>query len=95
MRKWLLRDHQIIVHLSFQNLPWIGRQCWLGGIGLKIGKATFIPPKCATCQFAKQERLPGPGKTIKVDKESEGILISYILNHGDIVFSDQYERILE
>ena len=68
MRKWLLRALQRIFHLSFQHLQWIGRHGWLGAIGFKIGKTTVIPPKCATCQFAKQERLPRPGKTIKVDK---------------------------
>ena len=95
MRKWLLRAHQIIGHLSFQHLQWIGRQGWLGAIGLKIGKATVIPPKCVTCHFSKQERLPRPGKTIKVDKESEGILSADTLNPGDLVFSDQYESSLE
>ena len=36
MRKWLLRYHQIIGHLSFQHLQWIGLQDFLGAIGLKI-----------------------------------------------------------
>ena len=95
MRKWSLRAYKRIGNLGFQHLQWIECQGWLGAIVLKIGKTTVIPPKCAICQFSKQERLPRPGKTIKVDKESEGILSADKLNPGDLVFSDQYESSLE
>ena len=75
-------------------MQWLGRKGFFGPIGEKFGSTTTCAPKCATCQFAKQERNPKPGKTIKVDETLKGILKKEKLQPGDLVFSDQYESSL-
>ena len=72
-------------------MQWIGRQVWLSKIGKRIGQSSVHPPRCASCQFGKQERSPKAGSTRKVDHQREGIPITDKLEPGDLVFSDQYE----
>ena len=55
LQKKLLQWHFKLGHVGFQNLQWIGRQGWLGPIGEKMGSTTVDAPKCAACQFGKQE----------------------------------------
>ena len=55
LKKKLLQWHFKLGHVGFQNLQWIGRQGWLGPIGEKMGSTTVDAPKCAACQFGKQE----------------------------------------
>ena len=76
------------IRIFQQNLQWIGRQGWLGPIGEKMGSTTVDAPKCAACQFGKQERTPKAGATVKRDRE--GILKADMLEPGDLVFSDQF-----
>ena len=88
LQKKLLQWHFKLGHVGFQNLQWIGRQGWLGPIGEKMGSATVDAPKCAACQFGKQERTSKAGTTVKRDRE--GILKADKLEPGDLVFSDQF-----
>ena len=88
LQKKLLQWHFKLGHVGFQNLQWIGRQGWLGPIGEKMGSTTVDAPKCAACQFGKQERTPKAGTTVKRDRE--GILKADKLEPGDLVFSDQF-----
>ena len=94
MQKQLLKSHEKLNHLGFQQLKWIGRKGWLSPLGNKIGHSSIDPPKCAACQFGKQARTPREGITIKRDKEKEGILKKNKLNPGDLIFTDQYESSL-
>ena len=55
-KKWLLKMHVRLGHIGFNHLQWIGRQGWLGGLGIKLGDTCLDAPKCATCLFSKQER---------------------------------------
>jgi hypothetical protein len=89
-QKNMLRWHWKLGHVGFQQLQWIGRQGWLGKVGELFGDTKVHPPKCASCQFGKQERTPRKGSTVKVDKQREGILSADKLNPGDLIFSDQY-----
>jgi hypothetical protein len=54
-----------------------------------MGKTTVLPPKCASCQFGKQQRNPKDGSTSH--KHSEGVLKQDKLEPGDLVFTDQFE----
>jgi hypothetical protein len=90
LQKILLQWHWRLGHVGFQKLQWIGRQGWLGKIGEKFGQSSVHAPKCASCQFGKQERNPKAGSKIKVDTDREGILKADKLNPGDLIFSDQY-----
>ncbi len=89
LQKTLLQWHFRLGHMGFQWLQWIGRQGILGHIGEQIGKTSVCPPKCASCQYGKQERNPKPGATQKRDQR--GILKKDKLEPGDLIFSDQYE----
>jgi hypothetical protein len=91
-QKNMLRWHWKLGHVGFQQLQWIGRQGWLGKVGELFGDTKVHPPKCASCQFGKQERTPRKGSTVQVDKQREGILSADKLNPGDLIFSDQYCR---
>ena len=53
-----------------------------------MGSTTVDAPKCAACQFGKQERTPKAGTTVKRDREV--ILKADKLEPGDLVFSDQF-----
>ena len=54
-----------------------------------MGSTSVQCPKCASCQYGKQERTPKAGTT--VGKEREGITKADKLEPGDLIFSDQYE----
>jgi hypothetical protein len=86
--KSLLRWHFKLGHLGFQRLQWIGRQGWLGKAGEYFGLSSVQAPKCAACQFGKQERLKTAGKTASVDTEREMILKQDKVLPGDLVFGD-------
>ena len=88
LQKKLLQWHFKLGHVGFQNLQWIGRQGWLGPIGEKMGSTTVDAPKCAACQFGKQERTPKAGTIVKRDRD--GILKADKLEPGDLVFSDHF-----
>ena len=89
LQKVLLQQHFRLGHVGFQQLQWIGRQGILGKLGERMGKTSVHPPKCAACQFGKQDRNPKEGST--VTKTNEGVLKADKLNPGDLVFADQYE----
>ena len=89
LQKVLLQWHFKLGHVGFQTLQWIGRQGWLGKIGEKMGSTSVQCPKCASCQYGKQERTPKAGTS--VTKTREGITKADKLEPGDLVFSDQYE----
>ena len=90
LQKALLQWHWKLGHVGFQRLQWIGRQGWLGKIGERFGVSSTQPPKCAACQFGKQERNPKAGSTIKPDQTREGVLKAEQLKPGELIFSDQY-----
>jgi hypothetical protein len=92
--KALLRWHFKLGHIGFQRLQWIGRQGWIGKAGEYFGLSTVQIPKCAACQFGKQERLKTAGQTTTVDTAREGVLKQDKLEPGDQIFADQYESSL-
>ncbi len=81
-------------HVGFQRLQWIGRQGWLGKFGECFDQSSIKAPKCAACQFGKQECNPKAGMTRKVDTDQQGILSAESLKPGELVFSDQYQSSL-
>jgi Reverse transcriptase (RNA-dependent DNA polymerase) len=89
LQKGLLRWHFRFGHVGFSTVQWIGRQGWVGQAGEQWGKTTVKIPKCAACQFGKQERNTTGGS--HETKENEGTLKADKLEPGDLVFSDQYE----
>ena len=91
LQKNLLKWHFKLGHLGFQQLQWVGRQGWLGKLGERIGLSSVQAPKCAACQFGKQERIPKAGATTSPDPERQGVLKADKLQPGELVFSDQYE----
>ena len=70
-------------------MKWLGQTGLFGAIGVKMSKEGVKIPKCAACQFGKQERTPKGGSTIK--KSQEGILKRDKLRPGELVFLDQFE----
>jgi hypothetical protein len=89
LQKLLLQWHFKLGHLGFGAVQWIGRQGWPGKSGEKMGKTSVSAPKCAACQFGKQERRPKAGSTVTA--KDKGILKQEKLEPGDLVFTDQYE----
>jgi hypothetical protein len=89
LQKVLLQWHFKLGHVGFQTLQWIGRQGWLGPIGEKMGSSSVHSPKCASCQYGKQERTPISGTSVQ--KHRQGITKAGMLEPGDLIFSDQYE----
>jgi hypothetical protein len=89
--KLLLQWHFKLGHVGFSTVKWIGRQGILGKLGEKMGQDQVKIPKCAACQFGKQERNPKAGSTQIKDKSVEGSLKRNKLEPGELVFSDQYE----
>ena len=63
----------------------------LGPEGEHIGKSTIQAPKCAACQYGKQQCNPKLGSQIVRDKDTEGALKKDKLEPGALIFSDQYE----
>ena len=61
-------------------------------MGENMGSTSVQCPKCASCQYGKQERTPKAGTT--VGKEREGITKADKLEPGDLIFSDQYEILI-
>ncbi len=90
LQKALLKAHWRLGHVGFQWLQWIGRQGRLGKTGELFGVSSTQCPKCAACQFGKQERNPKAGSKTKVDEQREGILKADNLKPGELIFSDQY-----
>jgi hypothetical protein len=78
--------------MGFQWLQWLGRQGILGQAGEQMGSTTVKPPKCAACQFGKQQRNPKQGS--KQVSDERGVLKKDKLEPGDLIFSDQYESCL-
>ena len=70
-------------------VKWLGRSGLFGPLGIKFGKDQVKIPKCAACQFGKQERNPKGGTTTK--KDPGGVLKKDKLEPGDLVFVDQFE----
>ena len=69
LQKILLQLHWRMGHVGFQRLQWIGRHGWLGKVGERFGQSSVKAPKCAACQFGKQERNPEAGTTRKIDTD--------------------------
>ncbi len=89
LQKLMLQWHFKLGHVGFQRLQWIARQGWLGKLAEKFGVSSVTPPKCAACQFGRQQRTTTAGS--KTTKEGQGALSKNKLQPGDLVFSDQYE----
>ena len=71
--KWLSRWHFKLGHLGFAHTQWIGRHNILGAATTTWGSTKITPPKCAACQFGKQQHKPLKTKNtqpILVNKES-------------------------
>ena len=56
-----------------------------------MGKHSIKIPKCAACQYGKQERNTKEGSKQVKFEEREGILKKNKLEPGDLVFTDQFE----
>ena len=89
LQKCLLQWHFRLGHMGFQWLQWLGRKGVLGPMGERMGKRNVEAPKCAACQFGKQQRNPKPGG--KMIRDEQGILKKDKLKPGELIFSDQYE----
>ena len=89
LQKALLQWHFRLGHMGFKWLQWLGRSGILGPAGERWGKSTVCPPKCAACQFGKQQRTPKAGQ--KTTRDERGATKKDKLAPGDLVFSDQYE----
>jgi hypothetical protein len=90
-QKMLLQFHYRTGHLGFQPLQWLGRKGFFGDKGEKFGLSSVSPPKCAACQYGKQQRRPIAGSTTKKGPEHTGILKKDAMGPGDIIFGDQLE----
>ncbi len=86
-QKMLLKWHFKLGHIGFQHLQWIGRQGWLHKVGEHFGLSSILAPKCAACQFGKQQRNPKKGNIIKRE-QPPGVLKKEKLEPGDLIFSD-------
>jgi Reverse transcriptase (RNA-dependent DNA polymerase) len=91
LSKLLLQWHWKTGHLGFGRLQWAARKGIFGDDAMKWGQTSVHPPKCAACQYGRQQRRPIPGTTKKKDPEHAGILKRDKLGPGDLIFSDQYE----
>jgi hypothetical protein len=91
LQKALLQWHFCTGHLGFQHLQWCGREGFFGKPGIGFGRSFVSPPKCASCQYGRQQRRTAAGSTKHADQEHAGILKRDKLQPGDLVFSDQYE----
>jgi hypothetical protein len=78
-------------HLGFQHLQWCGHEGFFGKPGIGFGRSSVSPPKCASCQYGRQQHCTAAGSTKHADPEHAGILKRDKLQPGDLVFSDQYE----
>ena len=90
-QKLLLQWHFRTGHLGFQRLQWCGRQGFFDKVGQDFGRSSVSPPKCASCQYGRQQRRASAGSTKKIDPEHTGILKRDKLEPGNLIFSDQYE----
>ena len=63
LMKLLLRWHIKLGHIDFSVVKWIGRQGWLGKMCEQMGRNSVKIPKCAACQYGKQERNTKEGST--------------------------------
>ena len=91
LMKLLLRWHIRLGHIDFSVVKWIGRQGWLGKMCEQMGRHSVKIPKCAACQYGKQERNTKEGSTQVKWKDKEGVLKKNKLEPGDLVFTDQFE----
>jgi hypothetical protein len=92
-QKMLLRYHFKLGHPTFSVVQWIGQQGWLGSKGVQIGTGKLDIPKCAACQYGKQQKTPHKSKTVW--KRREGDLKKNKLAPGQLSFSDQYSSRIE
>jgi hypothetical protein len=88
-QKLLLRWHFRLGHIGFATVQWLGRKGYLGPHGDKMGEMKLEAPKCAACQFGKQNKTSTP--THHSTKDSPGSLTKEKLSPGELIFSDQYE----
>ena len=91
LQRALLQWHHKLGHIGFETVQWIGRQGWLGQLGEKAGGTNVKWPKCAACQFGKQERNSKGGSKEVRFKDEEGALKRGKVEPGDLVFTDQFE----
>ena len=63
LQRTLLRWHHRLGHLGFSQVKKIGSMGILGTLGQRFAGVKVTAPKCASCQYGKQERRPKPGKT--------------------------------
>ena len=89
LQKELLKWHLKLDQIGFQWLKWLGRQDVLGATGKKFGRQSVSVPKCAACQYGKQDCNPKPG--VKQHKEHKASLKKEKLEPGNMVFTNQYE----
>ena len=89
LSKVLLQWHFKLGHCGFSLVKWIGQTGIFRPMGIKMGKDDIKIPKCAACQFGKQERNAKGGTTTK--KDPGGVLKKEKLEPGDLIFVDQFE----
>ena len=91
LMKLLLQWYIRLGCINFLVVKWIRRQGWLGKMCETMGKHSVRIPKCAACQYGKQERNTKEGSKQVKFEEREGILKKNKLEPGDLVFTDQFE----
>ena len=91
--KLLLRFHYKLGHISFKVVQWLGRQGWLGPKGIQMGHANLDAPKCSACITCKQQKTPTG--TTHVKHKPPGALSENKLFPGQLIFSDQYQSLVE
>ena len=89
LQKLLLQWHFRLGHIGFQWLQWVARQGFLGPQAERAGTRKVDAPKCAACQFGKQQRNPKPGS--RTIRDVRGALKQNKVRPGQLVFSDQFE----
>ena len=55
LKNLLLKCYFKLGYNSLSTVQWIGRQGWLGKLGENTGSKNVKIPKCAACQYRKQD----------------------------------------
>ena len=88
LQKLLLKYHYKMGHLGFQHLKWLGRIGLFKVDGEQFSHPQVTPPKCTACLYGSQQHHPLAGT--HTHQHNKGVLKWEKLQHGDLVFSDQY-----
>jgi hypothetical protein len=91
LEKLMLQWNFKLGHVGFTTIKWLGRQGRLGKLRERMGQVQVKIPKCAVCQFGKQERNPKSDSTQTKNKRVEGAFKCNKLEPGELFFTDQYK----